>query len=376
MANLTFVDTHNMVAYLSKSDASAYLSKSDASACFDQVMDFLNGHVIYAKRTAWNEFSYSMGYSVIYLAIGRKFNFSKYVFDSMVRNVDSPSKFLITRQNCSSTGDSQAQKEGQEVREEEEIKVFWFKEVKKGGKIEAIDVDEDITLVDAETQVDMDVELQRRIDDVSDVAKEVNVVEPIVFDDEEVIMNMAQTFIKMKAKKARRLNEQMAKRLHDEEVEQATAREELEKDDLEKAKGLQQQYDEKQENIDWNVIAEQIQEKHLDNIRKYQSLKRKPIFIAQARKNMIIYLKNMAGCKMEHFRDMTYDKKRVAEETLLQESFKKLKAVKVLEKDYPMLNAVMIMMLSAKLQVEEDSEMARDLVMKIFMEANKPKSKS
>nr|GEX26838.1 hypothetical protein [Tanacetum cinerariifolium] len=46
------------------------------------------------------------------------------------------------------------------------------------------------------------------------------------------------------------------------------------------------------------------------------------------------------------------------------------------EKDYPLSNAVMIMMLSAKLQVEEDSKMARDLVMKIFMEANKPKSRS
>nr|GEV72744.1 putative ribonuclease H-like domain-containing protein [Tanacetum cinerariifolium] len=38
-----------------------------------------------------------------------------------------------TRQNCLSIGDFQAQEEGQEVREEEEIKVFWFKEVKKGG---------------------------------------------------------------------------------------------------------------------------------------------------------------------------------------------------------------------------------------------------
>nr|GEY66955.1 hypothetical protein [Tanacetum cinerariifolium] len=86
--------------------------------------------------------------------------------------------------------------------------------------------------------------------------------------------------------------------------------------------------------------------------RKYQSLKKKPVSIAQARKNVIIYLKNMVGYKMEHFRVMTYDKvrpifkreckkvqtlfkpdkdveepkkKRVAEETLLQESFKKVK---------------------------------------------------
>nr|GEX30615.1 hypothetical protein [Tanacetum cinerariifolium] len=46
------------------------------------------------------------------------------------------------------------------------------------------------------------------------------------------------------------------------------------------------------------------------------------------------------------------------------------------EKDYPLSNAVMILMLSGKLQVTEDNEMARDLVMKIFMEANKPKSRS
>nr|GEX06148.1 hypothetical protein [Tanacetum cinerariifolium] len=46
------------------------------------------------------------------------------------------------------------------------------------------------------------------------------------------------------------------------------------------------------------------------------------------------------------------------------------------EKDYPLSNAVMTLMLSAKLQVKEDIEMSRDLVMEIFMDANKPKSRS
>nr|GEY58546.1 hypothetical protein [Tanacetum cinerariifolium] len=260
--------------------------------------------------------------------------------------------------------------------------------LKRLRKVE-IDADKDITLVDAKTQVDLSAELYGRTDDVSD-AKEVNAVEPTVFDDEE-----------------------MAKRLHDEEVEQAAAKEKQEQDDLENAKVLQKQYENKHKNIDWDTVAEQIQEKHLDNIRKYQSPKRKPIFIAQTKKNMIIYLKNMAGYKMEHFRGMTYDKER----------FKKLKAVEVsgshstqdtpthdpkemskedvenmleivpvskfkvealqvkhdifmlTEKDYPLSDAVMILTLSAKLQVDEDCEMARDLVMKIFMEANKPKSR-
>nr|GEY81712.1 hypothetical protein [Tanacetum cinerariifolium] len=46
------------------------------------------------------------------------------------------------------------------------------------------------------------------------------------------------------------------------------------------------------------------------------------------------------------------------------------------EKDYPLSNGVMTLMMSTKLQVEEDSEMARDFVLKIFMKANQPKSKS
>nr|GEW29428.1 hypothetical protein [Tanacetum cinerariifolium] len=68
----------------------------------------------------------------------------------------------------------------------------------------------------------------------------------------------AETLIKMKAKKARLLDEQMAKKLHDENVEQVVAREKQEKDDLEKAKWLQQHYDDKPKNINWNVVAEQI----------------------------------------------------------------------------------------------------------------------
>nr|GEW16071.1 synaptobrevin, longin-like domain protein [Tanacetum cinerariifolium] len=163
---LTFLDTHNMIAYLTKSDASEGL---------DQIIYFLNAraikyaltvnpniyvscikqfwssvsvkkvndvtrlqalidrkkiftelsrmgyekpstkltfykaffstqwkfliHIILqcmsAKRTSWNDFSSSMASAVICLSKGRKFNFSKYIFDSLVRNVDSSSKFYM-----------------------------------------------------------------------------------------------------------------------------------------------------------------------------------------------------------------------------------------------------------------------------------------
>nr|GEV31899.1 copia protein [Tanacetum cinerariifolium] len=52
-------------------------------------------HCMSAKRTAWNEFSSSMALAIICLATSRKFNFLKYIFDSLVRNVDSSSKFYM-----------------------------------------------------------------------------------------------------------------------------------------------------------------------------------------------------------------------------------------------------------------------------------------
>nr|GEV99333.1 ribonuclease H-like domain-containing protein [Tanacetum cinerariifolium] len=42
-------------------------------------------------------------------------------------------------------------------------------------------------------------------------------------------------------------------------------------------------------------------------VKKYQSLKRKPQTEAQARKNMMLYLKNVAGFKMDYFKGMLYD---------------------------------------------------------------------
>nr|GEZ07121.1 hypothetical protein [Tanacetum cinerariifolium] len=170
----------------------------------------------------------------------------------------------------------------QRVKKLEKKRRFKYSGLKRlrKGEIAKLDADEDVTLVDVDTVVGMDDDTQGRMEEDVTTMKELNVAEPIVFDDE------------------------------------------------------------------------QMQEKHLDNFKKYQSLKRKPISVAQARKNMIVYLKNMAGYKIQHFKGITYNqvrpifereynhvqtflksdgdeeptKKRGAEETLRQESFKKLRA--------------------------------------------------
>nr|GEU88789.1 hypothetical protein [Tanacetum cinerariifolium] len=78
------------------------------------------------------------------------------------------------------------------------------------------------------------------------------------------------------------------------------------------------------DNIDWNKVVEQVQSRQSDDVRKYQALKRKPVSLAQARKNMMIYLKNMAGFKIVFFKGMSYEEIR----PLFEEEYNKRKTRK------------------------------------------------
>nr|GEU85755.1 hypothetical protein [Tanacetum cinerariifolium] len=61
-------------------------------------------------------------------------------------------------------------------------------------------------------------------------------------------------------------------------------------------------------NIDWDEVIDHVQRKEKEDnaVKRYQALKRKPQTESQARKNMMIYLRNMVGFKMDYFKGMTY----------------------------------------------------------------------
>ncbi|GKC20392.1 putative ribonuclease H-like domain-containing protein [Tanacetum coccineum] len=48
-----------------------------------------------ANTTSWNEFSSTMASAIICLATNQRFNFSKYIFDNMVKNLEGGVKFLL-----------------------------------------------------------------------------------------------------------------------------------------------------------------------------------------------------------------------------------------------------------------------------------------
>nr|GEX52052.1 xylulose kinase-1 [Tanacetum cinerariifolium] len=57
------------------------------------------------------------------------------------------------------------------------------------------------------------------------------------------------------------------------------------------------------------VVAKELErnEKEDNAVMRYQALKRKPQTKAQARKNIMIYLRNIVGFKMDYFKGMSYD---------------------------------------------------------------------
>nr|GEU76972.1 hypothetical protein [Tanacetum cinerariifolium] len=128
-------------------------------------------------------------------------------------------------------------------------------------RLRKVDADKDATLVYVDTAIEMDADTHGRMEEDVNAIKEVNAAEPTVFDDEK-----------------------MAKRLQDKEIMQAAAKERHKKEDLERAKVLQQQYDQKQE--------------------KY----------------------NKVQTFLKSDKDKEPTKKRPAKETLFQDSFKKLRA--------------------------------------------------
>nr|GEY66093.1 hypothetical protein [Tanacetum cinerariifolium] len=81
--------------------------------------------------------------------------------------------------------------------------------------------------------------------------------------------------------------------------------------DAEYAKKLQEElnkeHEEAYKKIDWNDAFDYVQAKKTQYIKRYHGLKKKPQSESEARKNMISYLKNTEGYKMEFFKGKTYD---------------------------------------------------------------------
>nr|GEV72354.1 hypothetical protein [Tanacetum cinerariifolium] len=151
--------------------------------------------------------------------------------------------------------------------------------------------------------------------------------------------------------------------------------------------------------IYWDEVIDHVKIKDKEDhaMKKYQAIKRKPRTKAQARKNMMLYLKNVAGFKMDYFKGMSYDdirpifeakfnsnvafllktKEQIKDdenralqrlnETPAEKADKRRKfdeeLILLVERKYPLTRFTLDQMLNAvRLEVEEGSEVSLELL--------------
>ncbi|GJT52043.1 hypothetical protein Tco_0978200 [Tanacetum coccineum] len=191
----------------------------------------------------------------------------------------------------------------------------------------------------------------------------------------------AQVQLSMDEELARKMEEEERARFNAEQEARALQEEEEERLNLEAAWELQRQLDERQQ-----VPTEATQSKGIDwndpSVLRYHALKNKHVSIAQARRNMITYLKNQGGYKESYFKRMSYNDIRPIFERVwdhvntfipIGSELKKgvhsafltdtpMEINMLVEKKYPLKKEILEKMINLKLQAKEESTMAFKLI--------------
>nr|GEU90404.1 hypothetical protein [Tanacetum cinerariifolium] len=191
---------------------------------------------------------------------------------------------------------------------------------------------------------------------------------------EHIDAQVARELEEQQEKEDMRMNEQIAR---DAEVARIQAEEELQGmiDSLDKsnetiAKYLQEYQDFASE-LPLEKMIELISDlvKYQDNyskVYKFQSQQRRPMNKKQKREYYMAMIRNNLGWKVKDFKEWKlYDLSRVHHLTA-----KDKEIFMLVEKDYPLRKGLALVMISYKLQVENYSQMAEDLIRKIYNIAN------
>nr|GEV48086.1 hypothetical protein [Tanacetum cinerariifolium] len=521
--SLTFADTHNMVAYL---------NKSDASEGFNQVIDFLNGSYIKYDLTVnphiyvscikqfWNTAVVKQTNDVTRLQalvdrkkvvileaairdilclddaegvdclhneeifaelarMGRKFNFSKYIFESLVRNVDITSKFymyprfiqLILRNQLGHAssrvieGEGNAEEQVQDIADDaaaqeadttvigddvqeqsipsptpptppsqqpqdlrstsqlkrrvkkmekgNRVKVLKLRRLKKVRTSQRIDTLDDTVMEDASNQERMIDDLDARValmddkeeeekageikvsedkptevQEVVDVVTTAKLITEVVTAASESVTTASITISAAEPQAPTTTitdipSKDKGKGIMVEEPKPLKKKQQVEMDE-EFARKL---HEELNKDIDWDMAIEHVKKKAKEDpaVQRYQVIKKRPQIEAQARKNMIMYLKNVTGFRLDYFKGIQEEEVEdlnrhleivpdedddvYTEATLLARKIDKLKSRRVRglsmvkQRKYLLSRFTLGQILNAvRLRVEEQSEMSLELL--------------
>nr|GEY67828.1 copia protein [Tanacetum cinerariifolium] len=282
-----------------------------------------------AKRMSWNEFSSSMTLAIICLSTSRKFNFSKAQVSDLFSHPTKYSSPALTQKGAASvavddvpaTADepsipspppttqppppsqdlpstSQLKQRVKKLERRNKLKVSKLRRLKKVGTAQRVDTSDDTVMDDVSKQgriiASMDADVNVTLKDVFDIAKEVDVDDEIE-ESVDIQKRQAESQAQIYQINLKHANKVLMVTATSATITAATTPLTTAAPTLTTApsaarrrKGVRK-------------------EKEDNDVMMYQALKRKPQTKAQVRKNMMIYMRNIAGFKMDYFKGMKYD---------------------------------------------------------------------
>nr|GEW57028.1 copia protein [Tanacetum cinerariifolium] len=236
-----------------------------------------------AKRTSWNEFSSSMASAVICLSIGT----ASVANDDVPAAVDEPSipSFTPPTQPPPTSHDQPSTSQGKIIADMDADKDVTLKDVDVVAKdVQDAEIEESVDAQgrQAESQAQIYQINLKHADKVLSM-QDVD-IEPVELQEVVEVVTIAKLITKVVT----------------------TANATITAADEAYARELEAELN---KNIDWDEVINHVQRKKKEDnsVKRYQALKRKPQTETQARKNMMIYLRNVFGFKMDYFKGMTYD---------------------------------------------------------------------
>ncbi|GKC25424.1 hypothetical protein Tco_1027574 [Tanacetum coccineum] len=315
MANLKFAKTHNLVAYLEKPEESdgfkviidflnassiryaltiqalvdgkkvivnetsvrraLQLKDAECTECLPNATIFVELERMSAKTTAWNEFSSTMASAIICLVTNQKFNFSKYIFDNMVKNLEGRVKFLMyPREGKGFSGRVTPLFQTMMVQAPEELGVFDEQEV----EVEKVVSNAEVTTASTTTTTVDELTLAQTLIEIKAAKPKAVTTTTTAVTRPKARRVVVQEPTKMEA------DYELAQRLHAEEQGELTIKE--------RSKLFIELMDKRK--------------KHFAKL-KAKEIIRKPSTKAQKRNQMCTYLKNMANYKHSQLKNKSFE---------------------------------------------------------------------
>nr|GFA04313.1 hypothetical protein [Tanacetum cinerariifolium] len=339
--SLTFADTHNMVAYL---------NKSNASKGFNQVIDFLNGSYIKLqalvdkKKVVITEAAIR---DVLHLddADGVDCLPNEEIFaelacmeEQVQDNVDDAAQEAATTVSGDDVQDQSIPSPTPPTPPPQQSQDL-------PSTSQRIESSADTNMEDASNQGRMIADLDRDTLDVVTTAKLITKVVAAVSESVPAASatiaaipaaTITAALVRVAAASTRRRKRVVIRDLKEELTEKIPAKTKSK----DKGKGImveepkpikkkQQLHEELNQDIDWSVAIDHVKQKAKEDsyVQRYQVMKKRPQTEAQARRNMIMYLKNVAGFRLDYFKGMSYDDipQKAAKRRKLNEEDKDLK---------------------------------------------------